>query len=159
MIKLTVVAHFCGSMLTFEIRVETNVTSRHDFLAWTWPDLTCSATGSFAPWLPLAADCLSIFDAPFLLTTRNNVAMAVTNIESTRNAKPSLKLGFAEKWRVTNTQERFHGTCLYDISGHSFLQRSSGGRRNFACYLIFLPFWSGKQSGFSLVTQVRSALV
>ena len=45
-----------------EIRAETNVTSRHDFLAWTWADQPCYR-GSFTPWLPLAADSLTMFDA------------------------------------------------------------------------------------------------
>ena len=42
---------------------QTDVTSRHDFLAWTWADQPCYS-GSFTPWLPLAADWLTMFDAP-----------------------------------------------------------------------------------------------
>ena len=67
-----------------EIRSKTNVTSRHDSLAWTGADLTYYS------------------------------AMTVTNLEATCTAKPSLKLGLAEKWRVTNRQERLRGLWRHD---------------------------------------------
>ena len=41
--------------------------------------------------------------------------MAMNYLELNCNAKPSLKLGFVEKLRVTNRQERLRETCLYEI--------------------------------------------